>query len=254
MSTSQEVGVVLAALGNWDVMPELSGPFNLTLEDVDSEWREGIIDRGWETGALSRSLLAPLRRCTKVVYAELTFQPYVAPEEESGFPSLQLRWARAAAKLLKQLAQAGAAALYFDGSMKVYTPEQLELVEPKDSASLFHLFVEIWGDDVRVCAEGLSIFGLPELVITGIDPSGAAAQATAFSAAAQMICEGRRLLNGETFQASESFPWFSVHYEKEPTLASERLRDLSSEQGGEGAAEELSCSCGLCHLTPVTED
>ena len=49
--------VVLAALGPWGDLPELSSEFSLSLEAVEDEWREDLIQRGWETQALPKPQL-----------------------------------------------------------------------------------------------------------------------------------------------------------------------------------------------------
>ena len=260
---THEVGVLIAAIGDWAALPALNSPMSITLEQIDPEWLEGFIERGWETSALPKAVLKPLRRAPSVIYGELKFRSYLDPEGSTLFPSVQLRWARVAAKALRQLAVEGAQALYFDGSMKVMLPSQVLEVDPKDSASLFHLFVEIWGDEKRVCTEGMSLFGLPEVMLTGLDPQSAAAQATVFSAAAQMVCEGIHLDGAMPFRASESFPWFGVEFIPDAERARARMMayQSSADRDQEDRSldapttdpedEEGGTLCGLCHLQPV---
>ena len=248
--------VHLAALGDWSTLPEFKTSFQLHLEPVSSAWREDLIQQGWDRDVFSKPQLKLLRAQPSVIFAELSFLPHLGTTEGT-FPSAQLRWARAAAQLFKHLSSQGAQALYFDGSMKVFTPEIIREVNPKDYATLFHLFVEIWGDRTRVATEGMSIFGLPEIVVTGFEPQSAEAQATAFSAAAQMVCDGLRLPDGKYFRASESFPWCAAQWVSDQTRASELLDALdASDESSDDASDDrdqqyLMPSCGVCHLTPV---
>lgn len=252
------ITIHLAALGAWDELPDLQTPFTLSCEAVEATWREDLIAQGWEAGALEKPLLKKLRALPSVIFAELSFTPYLAEtslrsttgvETKSHYPSVQLRWARAAVKLLKQLSAAGAQAFYFDGSMKVFTPEILDDISPKDTTTLLHLFVEVWGDEEHVVAEGLSIFGLPEVVVAGLDPQSPEAQATAFSAAAQMICEGLLLPTGQYFRSSESFPWCEAQWVTDPEQVEvwfgppEDHPDTDSSQ-----------TRGVCLLRPVEAD
>jgi hypothetical protein len=260
------VSVHLAALGTWSSLPEVNTPFDLSLEPVSSSWREDLISQGWDNGVFVKSTLKRLRVQPHVIFAELSFQPYLDVSLPT-FPSVQLRWASAAAKLFKHLVSQGAEALYFDGALKAFTPEMIEEVNPKDSATLFHLFVEIWGDQDRVATEGMSIFGLPDVIVTGLNPQSPEAQATVFSAAAQMVCDDLRLPNQEYFRASESFPWCSAQWIKDPIEASRLLGEsisddqlpdamsTTSEVSSEGVEDQpLLSSCGICHLTPVDRD
>ena len=98
-----------------------------------------------------------------------SFKPYVDEQAEIRFPSRQLRWAKQAAKTLRNLSIRGATALYFDGSAKAYTPDMFEQLDVNDHATLFHLFVEIWCEQNRVMTEGMNIFGLPDICVLGFE-------------------------------------------------------------------------------------
>ena len=264
------ITIHLAALGGWSSLPEIQTPFQLSYESVSPAWREDLIDQGWESGVFTKSMLKHLRAQPGVIFAELSFQPYIDMDRQPLFPSVQLRWARAAAKLLKQLSIEGADALYFDGSLKVFTPEMIEEVNPKDPVSLFHLFVEIWGDQTQVSTEGMSIFGLPEVVVTGLEPQSPEAQATAFSASAQMVCDGLRLPSETHFRSSESFPWFvsewvndarqtathSSETSTEPMLTHAQVdpENGTTEVHQEVEDQSVDATCGICHLIPVSDE
>lgn len=200
--------VLLAAVGPWESLPELSSQFTLSLEPVEDEWREDLIQRGWDTGALPKPQLKVIRAHQAVIWAERQVPERVleeATEGEAASYALNLEVAREAAWLLKRLAELGASALYFDPAEKVLHPEALKELPVRDSVALLHLFVELWGEEGAVVSEGMSIFGCPDLRVEG-EATEAAAQATAFSAAAQLVCEGLALPEGAHFKASESFP------------------------------------------------
>jgi len=192
--------VLLAAVGPWEALPALTTTFALTLEPVDPEWREDLIQRGWDTDALEKPQLKVIRGHGSVIWAERAFEP--AAEG----PALAV--AREAAWLLRAGAEQGASALYFDAAEKVMSPEALEEFPARDSVALLHLFVDVWGDADEVVTEGMEAFGLPDVRVVGVDPKAAEAQATAFSAAARLVCEGLSLPAGAAFRASESFPEF----------------------------------------------
>jgi hypothetical protein len=192
--------VLLAAIGAWTHAPQLDTPFTLTLEPVDHEWREDLIQRGWETQALTKPQLKVIRGHDSVLWAELEFDRL----EEARRCSI----AEVAAQLLIELAQAGASALYFDSAMKVMAPTLFTGIDPQDPITLLHLFIDIWGDSEAVITEGMELFALPDIRVTGLSSRSPAAQATAFSAAARMVCEGLLLSGGTHFSASESFPEF----------------------------------------------
>lgn len=253
-TSTSSISVHLAALGHWSALPELNTPFQLSLEEVEPTWREDLISRGWESGVFEKRDLKGLRAMSSVIFAELSFSPYVDEAVTPPFPSLQLRWARAAAKLLRQLSDQGAGALYFDGALKVYTPDLLAEVDPKDNTTLFHLFVEVWGDEERVATEGMSIFGLPEVVTRGLDPQSPEAQASTFSAAAQLVCDGVRLGDGVHFRSSESFPWFESRWYSDQAEVCQALgADLEDGSADDALSDSLEPinPCGVCALTPV---
>jgi hypothetical protein len=195
---------LIAAIGPWTDLSALTAglttSFRLTLEPVDPEWREDLIQRGWDTDALEKPQLKVIRGHGSVIWAEREF--------EAAAEGAELSVAREAAWLLRSLAERGASALYFDAAEKVMAPEALNDFPSRDSVALLHLFVEVWGDADEVLTEGMEVFGLPDVRVVGVDPKSAEAQATAFSAAAQLVCDGLALPAGAEFRASESFPLF----------------------------------------------
>ena len=254
--TSQEsndrLWISIAALGSWPELPEITGKMELCLEIVEDSWREDLIQQGWDNDVFEKPLLKQLRKLDQVIFGELSFLPYFEEFEQGRFPSRQLRWAKSTAKTLKQLSSQGAKALYFDGSMKTYTPDMFEQLDLNDLATLFHLFVEILGDRHTVSTEGMFIFGLPEVCIHGIDTQSPAAQATVFSLAAQLVCEELRIGHGEKFRASESFPWCEISWVSDAQKAKELMVDLQEElSASEDSDRAHEYLCGLVMLKPV---
>ncbi len=239
------IWVSIAALGSWSEIPQFSTRLELSLEPVEDSWREDLIQQGWDTDVFEKPLLKKLRQCEQVIFGELSFKPYIDPDAESPFPSRQLRWAKQAAKTLRNLSIREAKALYFDASTKAYTPDMFEQIDVNDQATLFHLFVEIWRDDQMVMTEGMSIFGLPDLCILGFEPNSPAAQATAFSLGAQLVCDELKVDLNQAFRASESFPWCSLKWVQSEALAHQFLQELSDSE------DELDLPAFPCGLVVV---
>lgn len=216
-SSEPQIIISIAALGQWTTLPEIHSRFELSLEEVEDSWREDLIQQGWDNEVFEKPLLKKLRTLPQVIFGELSFKPYIEESAEGHFPSRQLRWAKVTAKTLRNLSINGAQALYFDASAKAYTPDMFEQLDVNDHATLFHLFVEIWCEQDRVLTEGMSLFGLPDLCIVGFEANSSAAQATAFSLGAQLVCDELKVKGKQHFRASESFPLCSLEW-----LASEQ--------------------------------
>ena len=245
--------ISIAALGAWQELPDVSGKMDLSLEPVEDSWREDLIQQGWDNKVFEKPILKQLRKLDQVIFGELSFCPYIEDVEQDRFPSRQLRWAKTTAKTLKQLSHKGAKALYFDGSMKTYTPDMFDQLDLNDIATLFHLFIEILGDEISLSTEGMFIFGLPEICIAGLDPQSPTAQATVFSLAAQMVCEEFKVLTGQKFRASESFPWCEINWISEPLEARAYLSNLLGNQLELAETEDKTNEylCGLVVVKPL---
>ena len=117
-----------------------------------------------------------------------------------------------------------------------------EQIDVNDHATLFHLFVEIWCDQSIIMTEGMNIFGLPDICVLGFEANSPAAQATAFSLGAQLVCDELKV-NAETpFRASESFPWCSLEWIEEEQEVYQFFEGLNETQNGLDLAEY---PCGL---------
>ena len=239
------IWVSIAALGDWAELPAFASRLELSLEKVEDSWREDLIQQGWDTDVFEKALLKKLRQHDQVIFGELSFKPYIDEETEPLFPSRQLRWAKQAAKALRNLSIRGAKALYFDGSTKAYTPDMFEQIDVNDHATLFHLFVEIWCAQSIVMTEGMSIFGLPDICVLGFEPNSPAAQATAFSLGAQLVCDDFKVKTDIPFRASESFPWCSLEWLKEEREVHQFLARLNESK------DELDLTSYPCGLVVV---
>ena len=75
---------------------------------------------------------------------------------------------------------------------------------------LFHLFVEIIGDEHTISTEGMQAFDLPEVRVNYTAADKDTAQAAAFGMAARMVCERFKPAHGGVYRNSESAPLYDV--------------------------------------------
>lgn len=225
--------ILFAFLGNWPTLPTDLGhsPFKLTLEEVDEEWRADLIQQAWDLQVINKAQAKQMRSSGQVIWVE-------KQHEGTGqnWTDFQ-RSTHEAQAILELYVQTfpEASCLYFDGACKFLFPDLLSSLERDDPITLLHLFIEIWGTAEEVGTEGMELFNLPNLRIRGVHPKSPAAQATAFSAVAQMICEELSLSDASRFQASESFPWFKSTGLHKVALLDEVEEDQEGEEWGEWA-------------------
>ncbi len=187
--------------------PAFSTPFTLRVVPAEAELLADIVAVGRKSGVLTDEQVGALRKVPSVIEAELAF-------EKQGDRAAAIAAARLAADAL----EAGAMAVFVETSLRVFGRDTLVGAELDDAHTLFHLFVEVLLDDEahEVVTEGLQCFDLPDVCVpfTAGDPESAeAAQAAAFSLAAQMVCDRLRPQSGGVFRASESAPWYRVRLE-----------------------------------------
>jgi hypothetical protein len=188
-------------------VPAFTTPFTLRVVPADPELLADIVAVGRKSGVLTDDQVGALRKVPQVVEAELAF-------EKSGDRAA----AAAAARLAADAFSAGATAVFVETSLRVFGADTLTGAELDDAHTLFHLFVEVLLDDEahEVVTEGLQCFDLPDVRVpfAADDPESAeAAQAAAFSLAAQMVCDRLRPQSGGVFRASESAPWYRLRLE-----------------------------------------
>lgn len=201
--------IILTIPGTWRAAPPIEpGPLTVELGPAN----HGLVDEMTEFGGPSEAFdaddLHALRRHTQVLFLSAEFD---APG--------QLTHAKAAARVLFSLLGGRgqgdeaerAVGAYVETAMKVFAPSSLAGMPEDEAVTLFHLFVEVYGDRTSIYTEGMQAFDLPDVVVPYTDAdSMAAAQAAAFALAARMVCEGVRPAAGHPFRTSESAPLFRV--------------------------------------------
>jgi hypothetical protein len=211
--------IQIAALGSWVTLPHIQTPFTLVHEVIDPQWQEDLIQLGWDQKVLMKADLKKIRQQSHVIWAELSLTSIELDTQveslDQNTPQVDLSLAKASADLLKTLSDS-ACVLYFDPSMKVMTPHIASECHAKDPVTLLHMFIDFWGDQYGMYTSGMQVFALPDLHIQGDNPQSAYMQATVFSAAAHMVCEDKQWTVGDSFQASESFPNFTIKNWKKP--------------------------------------
>ena len=227
--------ILFAFLGNWETLPAHAlldtTSFEVALEDVDDEWRSDLIQQAWDLQIITKAQAKLMRSSKRVIWVEK--KQVGTGESWEDFQASTLD-AQEVLRLYTHVFDQ-AACLYFDGACKFVFPDLLSSLEQDDPITLLHLFIEIWGTSEEVGTEGMEVFNLPNLRVRGVHPKSPAAQATAFSAVAQMICEGLQLSEESRFQASESFPWFSSTGLQRVSLLDEDEEDRKREDWGEWA-------------------
>jgi hypothetical protein len=201
--------IIITIPGPWGNDPAITTPFQLHVSPAEYEALVDIVAVGRKCEVLSDDQVGRLRKAPALLEAELAFEK---PGDRAA--------AAAAVRLAADAFAAGAEAVFVETSLRVFGVETLKGAEFDDAHTLFHLFVEILMDDEarEVTTEGLQCFDLPDVVVPyeADDPEGesaAAAQAAAFSLAAQMVCDRLRPTSGGVFRASESAPWYRLKLE-----------------------------------------
>ena len=205
--------IILTIPGPWsklDETLEAQKPPQAELRWLPPDYQAAvdIVAVGRKAGVFTDEEVGQLRKHVGLIEYEATFER----QGDRGAATATARFAVAAL-------QAGAQAVFVDTSLRVLTADTLKGAELDDGNTLFHLFVEILLDDEahEVATEGMQCFDLPDVVVpftAGDAESGTAAQATAFSLAAQMVCDRFRPTAGSVFRASESAPWYRLALKK----------------------------------------
>jgi hypothetical protein len=200
--------IILTIPGTWSNRPDIdAGPLEVDFGPANHGLVDEMTDFAGPAEALDGDDLHALRRHAGVLYLSAEFE---APGEA--------RYARAAAKVLFSLLGRGkgeeaerAVGAYVETALKVFAPSSLAGMPEDEAISLFHLFVEVYGDKQAIYTEGMQAFDLPDVEVpyASKDEVGPA-QAAAFALAARMVCEGVRPAAGHPFRTSESAPLFRV--------------------------------------------
>jgi hypothetical protein len=183
--------IVLSIAGPWTEAPALRTDVDCRFGPADPELAATVESVGRRAQVLDDHDVSAIHRHTGVIDAVAT-----SPE--------------AAARLMVEAFAAGACAAYVETAVKVFAAGSLKNVDPDDRVSLFHLFVEVWGNDAEVSTEGMQAFDLPDVAVPYTRANAGPAQAAAFTLAARMVCDRTMPTEGERFRASRSAPWYTA--------------------------------------------
>ncbi len=212
--------IILTIPGPWTELPEIKTSLELELLPPDP----GIVR---EFEQLSRSgdsftaeELKAIRKHQSLLRARIDF-------EQSG----DLAYAKQAAKCCKSLCKSGAYGIFVETALKVIPPEPFGELNCDDVVSLFHLFVEFYGDRKAVQSEGMQAFGLPDVVVPFTRETRSFAQGAAFGLAARMVCDRMQPREGQRFRASESAHAYCLHWQASPAPEDEEDADFVNDAG-----------------------
>ena len=188
-------------------------------ENADPHWINELCEQAQKFDWLTPHQLQQLSTATEVIWVEQRVSVSIHRDVHD-----RLLMAQNGVSALRMLCKEGDVyALLFDESQRVVRPEVLQEVDPREATSLLHLFVECWCDEEFAYTEGLSIFACPNLEVEAQHINDPIAQATAFSAAAQLVCDGLVLNDQSQFRSSESFPYFTCKWSHEAEIQDEDI-------------------------------
>ncbi|MCA9545755.1 MAG: hypothetical protein KC613_15230 [Myxococcales bacterium] len=193
--------IILTIAGPWHKAPDLpAGPLDVEFGPAEPALAEEMADLAAQNATFEAPELKALRNHKGVLFVSAD-----VPAEGD------LSVARAAADFMRAAFAAGALGAYVETAVKVFSPSTAAHLAANDATTLFHLFVEIYGEPGRALTEGMQAFGMRDVEVPFRGPDEAApAQAAAFALAARMVCDGVRPSAGHPFRASESAPLFRV--------------------------------------------
>jgi len=198
--------IILTIAGPWHKPPTLKTPFALTLGPADPQFVEDFRALAGAAESVDQAELRAIEGHEAVLTADLAFQGQGA-----------LRSAREGARLLRALFDEGGVGAIVQTGFKAHSPGTLRGLELADPSVLFHLFVEVLGDDEAIVSEGMMAFDLPDVSAPyESDRALAAGQAAVFGMAARMVCDRFRPSAGGVYRNSESAPLFGVSHRPAP--------------------------------------
>ena len=220
---ANEFTIRFAAIGQWMAPPVISsestGQYTLVHEAADPNWINELCEQAQACEWLTPTELRHLSTATEVIWVE---QKIFLDTHRDVHDRLLM--AQNGVSALRMLCKEGDVyALFFDESQRVARPEVLQEVDLREATSLLHLFVECWCDEEFAYTEGLSIFACPNIEVEAQYVNDPIAQATAFSAAAQLVCDGLVLTDQSQFRSSESFPYFTCQLSREADMQDEEI-------------------------------
>lgn len=197
--------IILTVAGPWHKRPQLDTVFSLTLGPPDPQFVDdfrALVGSEFADG----DALAVIGQHTSLITADLAFD---------GPGNLQP--ARDGARLVADLFATGAVGAIVQTGFKAHSPLSFHKLELRDPRILFHLFVEVLGDDEEIATEGMCAFDLPDVIVPyGVERELGPAQASAFGLAARMVCDGTRPADGGVYRNTESAPLYGVSHRPAP--------------------------------------
>jgi len=191
--------ILISIAGPWREPPAIDSDVPLEFGPADPELAAAVESIGRRAQVSDDRDVSAIHRHRAVLQAAAEFE---GPGDLG--PATQV------ARLLIDAFEAGAVGAYVETAVKVFGAGALSGIAPDDAVALFHLFVEVWGDDTEVCTEGMQAFDLPDVAVPYDAADAGPAQAAAFGLAARMVCDGALPVEGERYRASESAPWYVV--------------------------------------------
>ena len=198
--------IELTYCGNWTKEPAVKTPFEMTYRDHDSELVEDFFFVAERFDGLDEREQSAIRRHTGVIEARMAF--------ENGRTLVP---ARAALELTRYLMSFGAVGLFVDPSSKIFSPKSVREMSSDEAQVLFHLLVEVYGDEERFYTSGMGAFGLPDVEFLYGLHTHETGQAAVFGMAMKMVCGDFVPVPGSVFKNTESAPIFQIERDETPS-------------------------------------
>ena len=193
--------IILTIAGPWSTAPHLSDEFGVEFSGHDAEFANDFIAVGQRAQSLWDEDISAIQKHGSLVQLVKTFES-----------TNRLEWARKGVQVTQKAIQQGAVGVFVETGCKAIGAQAAAAINPRDTVSLFHFYVEVLGDEAQFTTEGMQAFGLPNVAALYDEKTAATAQAAVFALAARMVCDGFKPVAGGVFRASESAPLYRVHH------------------------------------------
>jgi len=198
--------IILTIAGSWHKAPSIATPFSLELGPADPQFVDDFRALVDASESMDPAELRAIEGHSSVLTADLAFESRGAHKS-----------AREGARLIQALFADGGQAAIVQTGFKAHSPGTFRGLALTDPSVLFHLFVEVLGDDDGIMSEGMTAFDLPDVYVPyQSEREFAAAQAAAFGLAARMVCDRYRPSAGGVYRNSESAPLFAFAHRPPP--------------------------------------
>jgi len=212
--------IILSIPGPWAQMPDIKSPLSVEFLPPDPDIVREFEQLSRSAESFTPEELKAIRKHQSLLRARLDF-------EGSG----DFAYAKQAAQYCRAICKAGAYGIFVETALKVIPPEPFGELNCDDLVSLFHLFVEFYGDRKSIQSEGMQSFGLPDVVVPFTRETRSFAQGAAFALAARMVCDRMQPREGQRFRASESAHAYALHKEPAAEIEDDEEADFVNEAG-----------------------